>query len=281
MGLLRIFDVATGERDMQMPAPIGGGVLQSVGIATLTAASDPGSSQDATQGYVVGSLLFNATPGALRFWFCRDATPGNARWVFDGADYANGGTNPPNEVTQFGASSGFFAEEGNINRQVPGVAGMVVPAGIGADYVVAIYTLPANALDGFVGTNRGLMVVANGNYAATANSKRVRLWWTPATAVVGQVIGTGGVLMADTGAQTTNGGSWQVSGNVFKRGAAGSNTQTVTSNGAISGSSHAGMTQSVDSTAVESGPILVAATINNTTVASDAGLCFWEANAMN
>lgn len=281
MTLIRILDTQIGERDMQIPSPTAGGIIQALGISSLALSSDPGINQDSTQGYQVGSVVFNNTAGQLRMWTCRDASTGAAKWTFDGADYANGGTNPPGEITQFGSSNAAFAEEGNIYRYVPGVAGMVTPGGIGNDYVVATYTVPANAFDGLAGTNRGIMVVANGNYAANANTKRVRLWWNPATAVVGSVIGAGGSLMADTLAQTTNGGSWQVSGNVFKRGSAGSNTQTVTSNGAISGSLHAGMSTTVDATATESGSILIAITINNTTTATDAGLCWMEVNCMN
>lgn len=250
------------------------------GIDNFNLTADPGVNQDSTQGYGVGSIVFNTTAGALRWWDCRSAAVGAAAWVFSGADYANGGTNPPNDSTQAGSSTAIMLAEGNINRQVPGVAAQVTPAATGGDYVVAVYSLPASFFDGLAGTNRGITINANGNFAANGNNKRIKLFFNATTAVVGALI-TGGTLMADTGVVATNAGAWQLSGNAFKRGAAGSNTQTVTSNGAIAGGSHLGLSPSVDTVAVENAPILIAVTINNTTTATDAGIAFFDVNAMN
>lgn len=177
----------------------------------------------------------------------------------------------------FGGGSAPLFEEGNIYRAVPGVAGGITPGATAADNVVAVYSLPAGSLDV---AGRGLTITAAGKFAANGNTKQVKLWFNATTAVVGSTI-TGGTLMADTGAVTTNAGGWEVSGNVFKRGAAGSNTQTVTSNGAVAGATHVGVSAPVDTTAVENAAILIAVTCNCTTTATDALLAFIEINAMN
>lgn len=169
-------------------------------------------------------------------------------------------------------------EEGNINRQIPGVAGAITPAATGSDVVVGVYQLPANCFDV---AGRGITVTAAGVFAANGNTKRIKMWFNPATAVIGSAVGGGGTLMADTGAVTTNGGGWELGGNAFKRGAAGSNTQTITSNGSMAGAVHGGTIAPLDATATEGAPILVAVTINNTTTATDAGMSFLEVNAMN
>jgi hypothetical protein len=248
-------------------------IAAHIGKITTT---DPTASNDNTQGYAIGSLWINTT--ALRIWECVSAATGAAAWVFSGAAYSSGGSTPATEVTQFGSGTALAAAEGNINRQVPGVAGAIAPGATGVDNVVAVYSLPANSLDA---AGRGITVTASGNFAANGNNKRIKLWWNPATAVVGSTVGASGTLMADTGTVTQSGLSWVVGGNVFKRGAAGSNTQTVVSNGMIVGSTHGGVTISADATAVENAPILVAVTINNTTTATDAVFVWLEVNAMN
>ena len=47
--------------------------------------------------------------------------------------------------TQFGSSTGYFLEEGNLYRFVSGTG--VSPAATGSDVVLAVYTLPASAFD--------------------------------------------------------------------------------------------------------------------------------------
>ena len=168
-------------------------------------------------------------------------------------------------------------EEGNIFRGVYGVAAALTPASLGADVVVAVYSIPAGSFDV---AGRGITVTAEGTFAANGNNKRQKLWFAPTTAIVGQAI-VGGSLITDGGLVTTNGGGWFLAGNVFKRGLSGSNTQLITSAGAINGAVHAGISGPLDATAVENAAILVAVTINNTTNLADSGLSFFEINAMN
>jgi len=254
---------------MILGAPLSG--APNTNIATV----DPGAANDNTQGYQPGSFWINTANN--RVWMAVSVATGAAVWALDGV-VPGVGIEPSNMTTQFGGGVATFLEEGNISRQVPGVAGAVAPGAIGADNVVAVYSLPANSFDQAL---RGLTITAAGQFAANANTKRVKLWFNPSTAVVGSTIGAGGSLLADTGAVTTNSGGWEVGGNVFKRGAAGSNTQTCTSNGAVAGGVHVGVVPPLDATAVESGAILVAVTINNTTAVGDASLCWLEVNGMN
>ncbi len=278
MPLVRIFDTAIGERDAQMPAMIGGGVMQMVGISTVTASADPTSSNDSTQGYQVGSIWFNNTAGQLRWWECYSAAAGAAKWVFGGADYANGGTNPNTEVTQAGSSSAVMAAEGNINRQIPGVTGGIFPTTTGSDILIGLYTIPASFFDV---AGRGLQITASGSLGANANTKRIKLWFN-ASGSVGGTIG-GGTLVADTLQSTASGtaGGWMVSANVFKRGVAGANTQTCVSEGAIIGTTHSGVSPNTDTAAVESGAINVAVTANCGASINDAALNFLQVNGMN
>lgn len=164
---------------------------------------------------------------------------------------------------------------GNINVQIPGVAGGVNPGATGADNVLAVYSLPANFFDV---AKRALSISAFGNFGANANTKTVKLWFNPSAAVVGSTI-TGGTLLATTGAVATNNGGWYVSGNVTKRGAAGSNTQTTTSNGAMAGAVGTGVSLAVDTTAVENAPILIAVTGNAATAVGDIIFSMLEVTA--
>jgi hypothetical protein len=247
------------------------------GIDNFSATTDPGTANDNTQGYGVGSMWCNLT--ANRFWQCLSAATGAAIWGFAGAAYGAGGSNPSTEVAQFGGSTAVLAEGGNINRQIS--AAGVAPGATGADNVIAVFSLPANALDGAAGTNRGISILASGKFGATANNKDIKLWWNPAAAIVGSAIGGGGTLLADTLVVATNGGGWWLSGNVYKYGAANSNTQLCTSNGAISGAVHNGVSAPATATAVENAPILIAVTANCTTATSDALFNFLEIAAAN
>jgi hypothetical protein len=163
-----------------------------------------------------------------------------------------------------------------LSRQVS--AAGVQPGATGADNVLAVYSLPANAL---FGHNRGLEITAYGSFGATANNKRVKIIVNPATAVVGLTVGAGGTVICDTGTVATNGGGWQVSGNVFKYGEPGSNTQMGISNGAIVGAAHAGTSAPAAITATESGAILIAITGNATTATTDITFSCLEVEAMN
>jgi hypothetical protein len=191
---------------------------------------------------------------------------------------------------RFGPSGGnFFINQGTrtsclfrpmdsvLARHVPGVTGAFAPGTLGGDYVVDVLTIPANYL---AFNNQGIELTSAGNFAANANNKRIKLWFNATTAVIGSLI-TGGTLLADTGTVATNNLGWVVQGAVFKRGALGSNTQTTESIGAVSGGTHDGVVLNVDTTAVETAPILCAVTINNTTNLTDAVMSEFEIDAWN
>lgn len=176
-----------------------------------------------------------------------------------------------------GSSSAFIAEEGNIFRQVSNAAG-VQPASTAADVVVAVYSLPANFFDGI--GNRGICITAQGTVVNNANTKRAKIIFNPSAAVVGSAV-TGGTTVADTGSVTTVGGGWSLMANVFKTGAANSNTQTAIHQAAQTGGTLQSLLAPSNVTATENAAILIAVTINCATAATDMVLNFAEVNAMN
>jgi hypothetical protein len=181
-------------------------------------------------------------------------------------------------LTTFGGGTAVINGEGNISTQVPGVTAGVQPGATGADNVLAVYSIPASSFDA---AGRGVFITAAGNFGATGNNKRVKLILNPSAAVVGSTV-TGGTTISDTGTVTQNGGGWMVSGGLFKRGAAGSNTQVAVPGGVLLSGSHVGLSAPcAEVTATESGAILVAVTGNATTVVTDIILSLFEVNALN
>lgn len=178
---------------------------------------------------------------------------------------AAGGSQPSTMLTGFGSGTATFLASGLINRQISSSG--VNPGTTGADNVLAVYTLPANSLDGV--SNRGLSITAHGSFGATGNNKRIKIIFNPVSATAGSTVGGGGTTIADTGTVTTSGGGWLLSAEVFKYGAVGSNTQISTSDGNIAGTVHLGVSAPVLATATESGAILIAVTGNATTSTSD------------
>lgn len=194
---------------------------------------------------------------------------------------AANGFDPSTVQTQFGsATTSPFLEEGTLGKSISGAG--INPGGTGGDYVLAVFTIPASAFDGI--GNRGLTVLAKGGLGATANTKRLKVIANPTSAVVGSLI-SGGTTVEDTTALAVNGGGWLISVDIFKYGAAASNTQVATSNGKIMGSNistaHLGCQAPTLLTATESGAILVAITGNAATLASDISLNTAYATAMN
>jgi hypothetical protein len=242
--------------------------------ANFTPTGDPGVSADSTQGYQVGSLIINPTTN--RAWRALSVAPGAAVWILEGV-VPGVGIEPSNMITQFGAGTGSFFEEGNLLRQVS--AAGITPAGTGADFVLAVYTLPASSFDI---AGRGINVMACGSTASNTNSKTMKLIYNATTAVVGTTV-TGGTTIASLGLNTTAGsGGWNLNANVFKAGAAGSNTQ-VALHEASQGGSVVGALQSptTNLTATESGAIIIAVTGNAAVATADIALNFVEVNAMN
>jgi hypothetical protein len=152
----------------------------------------------------------------------------------------------------------------------------VSPNATGADNVIAVYALPPNAFDA---AGRGITIRAVGSFAANGNTKRVKLFFNPASAVIGSTIGASGTLLADTGAVATNNGGWSLSGGVYKYGGIGSNTQLCVSNDAQAGVVSTGVVIPALATAVESAAILIAVTGNCTTTATDIVFNFLDINS--
>jgi hypothetical protein len=238
----------------------------------VAATTDPGAGNDNTQGYTVGSLWVNTTNG--RVWIALSVATGAAAWAL--AVVPGTGVEPSSNLEQFGAGAGTFLGEGNINRQISAVG--VGPGATAVDSVLAVYAMPPSSFDV---ANRGITITAAGSFGATANNKRVKLIFNPATALVGATVGVGGTTICDTGTVATNGGGWQLQGSVFKYGAAGSNTQLGIHDQAQCGSAVSAMLAPSLITATESGAILVAVTGNATTATSDITFNWLEVNAMN
>lgn len=265
-----LFDSHIG--DVVVPVLMGAGVGSSL-IKTV----DPTTTNDFTQGFVPGSVWFNAAAGKLRWWQCRSNIKNAAAWVFMGADYANGGTNPPTEVTAFGSGAALVSAEGNIFREVLAAAGRN-PGGTATDNVVAVYSMPLSSLDA---AGRGVNLLAQGSVANNTNSKRIKIYWGCTTAVLGSAV-TGGTVVADTGAYTTAGAvGWSLEANVFKRGALNSNTQLALHMSAQIGAVVGSLVVPADLVAPENAAILIAVTANAATAATDIIYNFLEVNAMN
>lgn len=178
--------------------------------------------------------------------------------------------------TAAGGSAGTFGDEGNINRQISSTG--ITPGTTAAqDTVLATYTLPASAFDQ---SGRGISITAAGSFAANADSKDVKIFYNCTTAVVGSAV-TGGTVIADSGAVTTNGGGWELSANVFKYGAAASNTQIAIHSQAQTGGTVSALLAPQLVTAVESGGIIIAVTGRNVTSANDCVFNWLEVNFMN
>ena len=241
-----------------------------------TATADPGVSNDNTQHYSVGSRWFNVS--ANRIWTCLSAVTGAAVWVLDGV-VPGLGVEPSKTLTYYGGGTGTFSAAGNLSRQIGNpLAGNNADT---TDDVLASFTLPASSFDVL---GRGLCIIAQGKTGATANSKRVKLWFN-ATISGGAV--TAGTVIADTGAwvnATTpnNNVGWQLISNVFKYGGAGSNTQYAQGT-AVLGSISGGIALPVFLTATEAGAIVIALTGSSYTTgaANDVIANFVEVNAMN
>ena len=237
-----------------------------------TATADPGVSNDSTQGYVPGSVWINTT--ASRVWMCQSNAAGAATWLLDGV-IPGVGVEPSSMLTYFGGGTASFPEEGNIYRLAS--AG-VNPASTGGNIVLAAFSLPAGSFDV---ANRGLNFTAMGSVANNTNVKTISIYYGCTTAVVGSAV-TGGTVIASTGAYSTTGAAaWQLVANVFKYGAAASNTQIGLHETAQIGATIPALTVPQALTATESGAILIAVTGNAATTATDIALNLFAINAMN
>ena len=120
---------------------------------------------------------------------------------------AGSGYDPSTIQTQFGSGTGTFGEEGNLAKTISGAG--LSPGATGADNVIAVYSLPANSLDGI--GNRVLTLQAIGSFANNTHTKQVKIIFNPSTAVVGSAVGTGGTTLVDTGSYSTTGAvGWNI-----------------------------------------------------------------------
>ena len=202
--------------------------------------------------------------------------------------------NAPGETTVFGGSAqgtplAAFAEEGNLYRNIGNPI-----AGNSADTTDDILTgvvIPAGAFDV---AGRGLYITAQGVTGATTNNKRFKLWVNPTmsgqTTTNGVISGgtvSAGTTICDSGTWVNgttpnNATGWSAQANLFKYGAAGSNTQYAQGM-PILGTLHGGVLAPVFLTLTESAAITIVVTGSSYTTgaASDVKLTFFEVNAMN
>ena len=184
-----------------------------------------------------------------------------------------GGTTAPTATALQNLAT--FPDEGNVYREVVSSRN---PGGTAGDYVVGVYSIPAYSFDI---SGRGINIIAQGSVANNTNSKRIKLYFGCTSAVVGSAV-SGGTVIADTGAYTTTGAAgWAIEANVFKYGAAGSNTQLALHQSAQIGATVGSLSVPTALTASESATVLVAVTANAGSTATDIIYNFFEINAMN
>jgi hypothetical protein len=197
---------------------------------------------------------------------------------------------PNSAAALFGGSGSGMQEEGTLYRLVSGAG--IQPGATGADNVLAVFSLPAKAFDGAsisaiasgavstVASNRGISISAQGAFGATGNNKRVKIFVGCTAAVVGSTV-SGGTAIADTGTVATNAGGWSVGADLYKYGAAGSNTQLAVHQQAQCGAAVEALLAPQSLTLTESAPILIAVTGNATTAASDIVLNLMVIQGLN
>jgi hypothetical protein len=180
----------------------------------------------------------------------------------------------------FGGGTAVMQESGNVNVQ-SGVP-LANPATITNDNVLAVYTLPAGSLSA---AGKGVEITCGGNLGNDTQAKRCKLIWNAISPVVGSAVATNSTsfLLGDTGS-TTNGGAtagWLIQAEVYKYGAAGSNTQIGQETGVIVGSVHGGCGIASALTTNESVSIAIAVTGNATSSVGDISLYNLNIEAFN
>lgn len=168
--------------------------------------------------------------------------------------------------TYFGGGTGTLAESGNVNVQVGNP--LANPAGITNDYVLAVYSLPASSLSA---AGKGIEITAGGNLGNDSQTKRIKIIINPTAAVAGSII-SGGTTVGDTGSVTQANVGWVLQSQMYKYGAAGSNTQIVQFLDGSVGTANLGVGLASSITANEAAAILLAVTGNATTSVGDISL---------
>jgi hypothetical protein len=216
--------------------------------------------------------------------------------TIDGATI--GATTPPT-ITMAAASRELFGGlaasanfgkmfgQGNIYRAIGNP--FAANAADTTDDILGGIALDAAAFDA---AGRGINITAQGKSGSTGNNKRMRLWINPTMSgqtvtngVIsgGTVTGAGsGVLLIDTGTTTINAKGWQLFGQLFKYGAAGSNTQFFQGNTVLD-TTHGGILAPTFLTQTESAimNLVITGASQTTGAANDVLLQLLEFNAMN
>ena len=223
------------------------------------ATRDPLATDDVTQGIGPGSRWINTTPGSTAEFTNVSNAAGAAVWSYGGCKVGDpelSGVRTQIGSVPRGTVGGSFAEEGNVYRN----AGAPIKGNTAdlTDDILLGFQLPANAFDS---AGRELILTALGNFAATANNKRYKVWLNPTMSgqtvnadgsiTGGTVTGVGaGVLLLDSLVQTVNNGGWNATVQITKYGAANSNTQQYQTQN-INGGTHAGTSGAVAMTQPE------------------------------
>lgn len=193
---------------------------------------------------------------------------------------ANNSPATSNAVNQFGSGTATFGNSGFLTTQIFTVGSS--PGGTGSDYVLAVYSVPANSFDQ---ANRQLFITASGSFANDGNAKEVKIYANPTSATVGSVVGTGGTVIGDTGAYSTaNKAGFVLESMVVAESAANTQLAFPTSScvGATAGGlGPVGTSYPVAISGTTAAPILIAITGKATTAASDILLNYFSVEAAN
>lgn len=199
----------------------------------------------------------------------------------DGMPFGGGALPQRADATSSGLGilGGFGGFNASFARQVNFPTG-VSPGATGADNVLAVFTIPANAFDG-LGPGRGLQIDVTATIVANANAKALKIIFNATTAVVGSTV-TGGTTLANSGALGATVTVVNLLARVYKTGAAGSNTQVAWSPGVNTNIAQTVfVTAPAATAAVENASILIAITGNAGTAVTDIALNVVEITGVN
>lgn len=199
-----------------------------------------------------------------------------------GTAFGNGAAAPGQDPQNAGLS---MSDTGNIYTEVhPATgAGVLNPASTAADVVMSVVTIPGTAIaQAMDQAGRGVLVNCNFLLGSNVNSKRVKIIANPTTAVIGQAV-TGGTTIADSGAITTaaSSGGCTIGAQIYKYGAAGSNTQVAIHQASQSGNLAGSLLAPQNLTLNEQGNIVLAITGNAATAATDIALVLVNVDGNN
>jgi hypothetical protein len=208
-------------------------------------------------------VLFSSTIGDVLF--------GSAQAGAVGASWGNGaatfGTNAQNP-NQMG-------DDGNIVVNISSAG--VSPNATGADKILAILTVPAN---GFDIANRGLQIMAGGN-CPNNNSKTFKIVLNPTTPTINGTLSGGTTIASFTATGAGSTGGWNLQANLFKYGAAGSNTQIAIHESGQAGNIVGSLAAPSLTTVAENASLTVVITGNSGTTNGDIVYNFSQIFAMN